>query len=1169
MKQKHSLVLFIFLGLVTPVLQAGPLTEATVTKIINDVKLVDPAAGAHTAKLNDVIKGDLGLRTGLKSRSELLFEDNTLTRIGPESYFSFQSGTRDLTLDRGTLLLQVPKGIGGARIHTAAITASITGTTIMMEHIPGRSLKVLVLEGSLRLSVNGQIGDSVLLLPGRMVIMPTNAKRIPDPVTVDLRKVVSTSSLVNMRGKKGAVADTLPSAQLIEHEIQQQDANIGHNNLAETNLVILGKGTTTLIANDNLMDTLARHADADPDLDPASNSRRPPPPVATPTPVVTPTPVPTPTPVATPNPTPNPAPTPNPNPPPVGTPAPPPPVGYTTNGSTVVNTTTAGPNVNTSGVPFAGVIYTNLTTNGSPSAFLFDTTSAFDNEVNFDAQFLLNIQTSAVFDFSSLQLGGLSFNKSGGANNVVLVGDNGITNSPAATINLSGINGLLLATEAGNVVLDSGISFLATGADSAKFVEIYARGGDALIGATFNLPQSALQVLAENNANFGGTAAVTAQSFIATGLQSVHFDGTANINQVFQLNGGAVELGGTVTANSGFIYGSSASIGGSFSGQQFTSNVTGDFTLTNTGTLTDTDPSPLAVTAGGNIVLDGTVTGQQVNLTATNGLEIGGSFTTGNAFTANAATATFNGILNVQTANVQTTGDFVLNAGGSLTSAQGVTIHSSSGNITLDAGVTGHNVTLTAADNIAINQAIVPQQLVVTGGSISFGTDQSMTSSPNNDLTSTNGNIDATGHALSGFDQVSVTNGNFMAGSLSANTLLVSGTGNVVVSGNLVLAQPFTGNNNLTIGGLFSDQTISAGTASIEALKTNSLTLAGALTLVSSELSPFSGNNTVSLTAPSITFTAGAILDGNPGTAQTGPGNAANLTISTGAFTLAAPLSLNGGDAAFSSNNGGANGGTLNLTSSGTITLNAPITATTGQNSLTTTSGGNGGTVNLTANDTITLNDKIQVSSNSGQRVSHGGGNINVTSSKSNGVAISVTSSAQLLALLNAAGAQGGTIKFVSSGANSAVNVNGATLRADNGTVEVDNSGSSGTVNLTNAAIHANALKVSAMGPNGTLNIGGGTLDANSVIELYAVGSNGSVNFVDNVTLSGNSVKTIAGDSVTIFNGKVVTVLGSAPANVFTNHANYMGFGGNGSTSGTFAGQGANNPKPLSQAPGY
>ena len=55
------------------------------------------------------------------------------------------------------MLLQVPKGIGGAKIRTAAVTASITGTTIMMEYHPKKSIKVLVLEGSLRLSVNGTI----------------------------------------------------------------------------------------------------------------------------------------------------------------------------------------------------------------------------------------------------------------------------------------------------------------------------------------------------------------------------------------------------------------------------------------------------------------------------------------------------------------------------------------------------------------------------------------------------------------------------------------------------------------------------------------------------------------------------------------------------------------------------------------------------------------------------------------------------------------------------------------------------------------------------------------------------------------------------------------------------------------------------------------------------
>src|SRR5690242_12917628 len=236
---------------------AGPLTEARVTKIVNEVKLVDPTAGDREAKLNDVVRDQIALTTGIKSRSELLFQDKTLTRLGPESYFSFKGGTREMTLQKGTLLLQVPKGLGGAKIHTASVTAAITGTTIMMEYVPHKDIKVLVLEGSLRLSMNGRFGDSLLLTPGKMVIMPPNARRIPDPVTVDLKKIVETSKLVNMHSKKekDATADqsSLPSISKIEKEVDQQKTGKDSHKLVDTNLVILGKGTNVVIAPDELL----------------------------------------------------------------------------------------------------------------------------------------------------------------------------------------------------------------------------------------------------------------------------------------------------------------------------------------------------------------------------------------------------------------------------------------------------------------------------------------------------------------------------------------------------------------------------------------------------------------------------------------------------------------------------------------------------------------------------------------------------------------------------------------------------------------------------------------------------------------------------------------------------------------------------------------------------
>ena len=126
-----------------------------------------------------------------------------------------------------------------------------------------------------------------------------------------------------------------------------------------------------------------------------------------------------------------------------------------------------------------------------------------------------------------------------------------------------------------------------------------------------------------------------------------------------------------------------------------------------------------------------------------------------------------------------------------------------------------------------------------------------------------------------------------------------------------------------------------------------------------------------------------------------------------------------------------------------------------------------------------------------------------------------------------------------------------------------------GTITFNNASAHADVLKAGVFGTNGVLNIGGGMLSADTTLKLYAPGSNGQLNFVSNVTLGGNSAKILAANSVTIFNNVVVTIGGPNPADVFTNNANYTGFGGNNTTTGTFAGAGANDPQPLTSAPPF
>nr|MBA2622238.1 FecR domain-containing protein [Chthoniobacterales bacterium] len=243
-------------------LHAGPLTEARINKIINEVSVVQPDA-EHPARLNEVVTEEVGVKTGVKSRSELLFQDNTLTRIGAESYFSFKPGTRDITLQQGTMLLQVPKGLGGAKIRTAAVTAAITGTTILLENVPNKMIKVLVLEGSLRLSVNGTIDRSVLLLPGKMVTMPPDAKEIPAPVSFNLAQVMKASPLVTMDGE----SKPLPSLGLIEKEIEAQAESAEDDGLSFANIVTSEEdasndGVLEGVPSDSYSDSSSKGAEA-------------------------------------------------------------------------------------------------------------------------------------------------------------------------------------------------------------------------------------------------------------------------------------------------------------------------------------------------------------------------------------------------------------------------------------------------------------------------------------------------------------------------------------------------------------------------------------------------------------------------------------------------------------------------------------------------------------------------------------------------------------------------------------------------------------------------------------------------------------------------------------------------------------------------------------------
>ena len=108
-------------------MRADELKEAKVTQIIQDVRVLPSGAAARPAALNDDVRQGTAVRTGIQSRSELTFKDQTITRLGEKTIYSPGAGVRTIDMGSGQFLLYVPKKSGGAKVKMGPVTAAITG----------------------------------------------------------------------------------------------------------------------------------------------------------------------------------------------------------------------------------------------------------------------------------------------------------------------------------------------------------------------------------------------------------------------------------------------------------------------------------------------------------------------------------------------------------------------------------------------------------------------------------------------------------------------------------------------------------------------------------------------------------------------------------------------------------------------------------------------------------------------------------------------------------------------------------------------------------------------------------------------------------------------------------------------------------------------------------
>jgi hypothetical protein len=222
-------------------LQAEPFERAEVKKAINIVSLLPEDRQAIPG---DVVKGDTALLTGGYSRAELQFKDLTIIRVGSNSLFRFLAGTREATLDGGTILFSSPKGAGGGKVQAGNITAAVTGSDFMISNV--RRVKVICLSHKVAVYFTANPRIRAELLPGQMLDIPAGVERKMPPVgTINLGKLLSTSQL-NEAGGFGP----LPSKLILAQNTKRQAKAFG---LAKANLTTESAETvrSTSTANDS------------------------------------------------------------------------------------------------------------------------------------------------------------------------------------------------------------------------------------------------------------------------------------------------------------------------------------------------------------------------------------------------------------------------------------------------------------------------------------------------------------------------------------------------------------------------------------------------------------------------------------------------------------------------------------------------------------------------------------------------------------------------------------------------------------------------------------------------------------------------------------------------------------------------------------------------------
>jgi hypothetical protein len=232
---RHRFIpLFLFSFGVSLGFAATEFKDAEITTLKNIVEH-DAGTGAAPARMSEKIGENSKVTTAAASMAELTFGDSSITRIGANSVFSFQSKERLVKLDKGTALIHATPGNGGATVDCGGVTAAVSGSTFMASRSATGGAVFVLLESSGSLKVTTPGGQTAVIMPGQAASTGTGPKSAIQVFDVDVKKVMETTPLVG--GFK-----ELPSQAEINVVTEKQQAMIREGKIEVLGVEVVATG---------------------------------------------------------------------------------------------------------------------------------------------------------------------------------------------------------------------------------------------------------------------------------------------------------------------------------------------------------------------------------------------------------------------------------------------------------------------------------------------------------------------------------------------------------------------------------------------------------------------------------------------------------------------------------------------------------------------------------------------------------------------------------------------------------------------------------------------------------------------------------------------------------------------------------------------------------------